>query len=44
MDVALSINAVKNVIAGLYTKLGALNRADAIRIAGAAGLIQVTPD
>jgi LuxR family maltose regulon positive regulatory protein len=43
-DVDLSINAVKNVIAGLYTKLGALNRADAVRIAGSAGLIQTTPD
>jgi LuxR family maltose regulon positive regulatory protein len=38
-DTALSVNAVKNVITGLYTKLGALNRADAIRLATAAGLI-----
>jgi LuxR family maltose regulon positive regulatory protein len=36
----LSLNAVKNVITGLYAKLGALNRADAMRIAGSAGLIR----
>ncbi|MDR3284904.1 MAG: helix-turn-helix transcriptional regulator, partial [Treponema sp.] len=35
----LSLNAVKNVITSIYAKLGALNRADAMRIAGSAGLI-----
>jgi LuxR family maltose regulon positive regulatory protein len=39
-NAGLSLRAIKNVIAGLYTKLGALNRADAIRIAGSAGLIR----
>jgi LuxR family maltose regulon positive regulatory protein len=43
-DAGLSVNAVKTVITGLYAKLGALNRADAIRIAGSAGLIQPVPD
>jgi LuxR family maltose regulon positive regulatory protein len=36
----ISIGTVKNVISALYTRLGALNRADAIRIAGSAGLIR----
>jgi LuxR family maltose regulon positive regulatory protein len=42
-DTALSISAVKNIITNIYAKLGALNRADAIRIAGSAGLIHVSP-
>ncbi|MDR1174718.1 MAG: LuxR C-terminal-related transcriptional regulator [Treponema sp.] len=42
-DSGLSVSAVKNVITALYAKLGALNRADAIRIAGSAGLIRVHP-
>ncbi|MDR1302143.1 MAG: LuxR C-terminal-related transcriptional regulator [Treponema sp.] len=39
-DRALSVNTVKNTISGLYRKLGAVNRADAIRIAIAIGLLQ----
>jgi LuxR family maltose regulon positive regulatory protein len=39
-DAALSLNTVKNVISGIYAKLGALNRADAIRIATGAGLLE----
>jgi DNA-binding NarL/FixJ family response regulator len=38
-NTGLSLGTVKNIIAGLYVKLGAQNRADAIRIAGSAGLI-----
>jgi LuxR family maltose regulon positive regulatory protein len=38
-DAALSLNTVKNVISDIYSKLGALNRADAIRIATNAGLL-----
>jgi LuxR family maltose regulon positive regulatory protein len=38
-EAALSINTVKNVISSIYAKLGAKNRADAIRIATGAGLI-----
>jgi LuxR family maltose regulon positive regulatory protein len=38
-DRALSVNTVKNTISGLYRKLGAVNRADAIRIAIAIGLL-----
>jgi ATP/maltotriose-dependent transcriptional regulator MalT len=38
-DGNLSLGTVKNVITGLYAKLGAQNRADAIRIAGSAGLL-----
>jgi LuxR family maltose regulon positive regulatory protein len=36
----LSINRVKNVIKGVYLKLGALNRADAIRISVDLGLLK----
>ncbi|GHV52413.1 helix-turn-helix transcriptional regulator [Spirochaetia bacterium] len=36
----LSLNAVKEIIKNLYTKLGALNRADAIRIATALGFLK----
>jgi LuxR family maltose regulon positive regulatory protein len=39
-DTGLSVRAVKNVITNIYTKLGALNRADAVRIAGSSGLIR----
>jgi DNA-binding NarL/FixJ family response regulator len=39
-DAGLSLNAVKSVITGLYAKLGAMNRVDAMRIAGSAGLIR----
>jgi LuxR family maltose regulon positive regulatory protein len=35
-----SLNTVKSLIAGLYGKLGAVNRADAVRIAAASGLIK----
>jgi LuxR family maltose regulon positive regulatory protein len=38
----LSINTIKNTISCLYRKLGAVNRADAIRIALAAGLLKDT--
>ncbi|MDR1955426.1 MAG: LuxR C-terminal-related transcriptional regulator [Treponema sp.] len=37
---ALSINTVKNTISGMYRKLGAVNRADAIRIAVAGGMLE----
>ncbi|GHT63415.1 helix-turn-helix transcriptional regulator [Spirochaetia bacterium] len=36
----VSLNAVKEIIKNLYTKLGALNRADAIRIATALGFLK----
>jgi LuxR family maltose regulon positive regulatory protein len=39
-DAGLSLSTVKNIITGIYAKLGALNRADAIRIAGSSGLIR----
>jgi LuxR family maltose regulon positive regulatory protein len=39
-EAGLSINAVKNVITSIYAKLGALNRADAIRIAVSEGLLR----
>jgi LuxR family maltose regulon positive regulatory protein len=39
-DTGLSINVVKNVITTIYAKLGALNRADAVRIASSAGLME----
>jgi LuxR family maltose regulon positive regulatory protein len=38
-DNAISINTVKSVIRSLYNKLGAINQADAIRIAVALGLL-----
>jgi LuxR family maltose regulon positive regulatory protein len=38
-DMNISVNMVKSVIRSLYTKLGASNRASAIRIATARGLI-----
>jgi LuxR family maltose regulon positive regulatory protein len=40
LDAALSVSAVKNVISSIYAKLGAHNRADAIRIAASAGMYQ----
>jgi LuxR family maltose regulon positive regulatory protein len=36
----ISLNAVKEIIKNLYHKLGAVNRADAIRIALASGLLK----
>jgi LuxR family maltose regulon positive regulatory protein len=38
-DMRISVNMVKSVIRSLYAKLGAINRADAIRIATAKGLL-----
>ncbi|MDR2630988.1 MAG: LuxR C-terminal-related transcriptional regulator [Spirochaetaceae bacterium] len=40
-DGALSLNTVKTTISTLYDKLGAVNRADAIRIATAQGILKV---
>jgi LuxR family maltose regulon positive regulatory protein len=37
---AISVNTVKSVLRSVYNKLGALNRADAIRIATARGLLK----
>ncbi|MDR0568878.1 MAG: LuxR C-terminal-related transcriptional regulator [Spirochaetaceae bacterium] len=37
---ALSVNTVKSVITSVYTKLNAVNRADAIRIATLAGILK----
>jgi LuxR family maltose regulon positive regulatory protein len=42
-DANLSVSAIKNIITSIYAKLGALNRADAIRIAGSSGLIRKQP-
>ncbi|MDR0879010.1 MAG: LuxR C-terminal-related transcriptional regulator [Treponema sp.] len=39
-DLSISINTVKSVIRGAYNKLGAINRADAVRIATAAGIFE----
>jgi LuxR family maltose regulon positive regulatory protein len=39
-DLDLSINTVKSVIKSIYNKLGAINRADAIRIAGSLGILK----
>jgi LuxR family maltose regulon positive regulatory protein len=36
---SLSVNTVKSVIRSVYAKLGAINKADAIRIAGSQGLL-----
>jgi LuxR family maltose regulon positive regulatory protein len=36
----LSVNRVKNIISGMYLKLGAMNRADAIRISVDLGLLK----
>jgi LuxR family maltose regulon positive regulatory protein len=37
---SLPVNTVKSVIRSIYNKLGALNRADAVRIAASLGLVQ----
>jgi LuxR family maltose regulon positive regulatory protein len=37
---SLSVNTVKSVIRSIYNKLGALNRADAVRIAAARGILR----
>ena len=39
---ASSVPAVKTIITGLYQKLGAVNRADAVRIAAAKGILKQT--
>jgi LuxR family maltose regulon positive regulatory protein len=39
-DEGISINTVKSVIRSVYNKLGAVNRADAVRIAAEAGLLK----
>jgi LuxR family maltose regulon positive regulatory protein len=36
---SLSVNTVKSVIRSIYTKLGAVNKADAVRIAAAKGIV-----
>ncbi|MDR0449888.1 MAG: LuxR C-terminal-related transcriptional regulator [Treponema sp.] len=36
---SLSVNTVKSVIRSVYTKLGAVNKADAVRIAASLGLV-----
>jgi LuxR family maltose regulon positive regulatory protein len=36
---SLSVNTVKSTIRNLYNKLGAINKADAVRIAVARGLV-----
>ncbi|GHU75303.1 helix-turn-helix transcriptional regulator [Spirochaetia bacterium] len=38
-DNRLAINSVKSILSRIYRKLGALNRADAVRIAAARGLV-----
>jgi LuxR family maltose regulon positive regulatory protein len=40
----LTLNMIKSVISALYAKLGALNRADAIRIATSLGLLEKLED
>ncbi|MDR2185136.1 MAG: LuxR C-terminal-related transcriptional regulator [Treponema sp.] len=39
-EAGISLNTVKALIKGLYNKLGALNRADAVRIAAVSGLLK----
>jgi LuxR family maltose regulon positive regulatory protein len=39
---SVSINTVKSAITGIYQKLGAVNRADAVRIAAELGILKVT--
>jgi LuxR family maltose regulon positive regulatory protein len=39
-DLDISINTVKSVIKSIYNKMGAVNRADAIRIAGSLGILE----
>jgi LuxR family maltose regulon positive regulatory protein len=38
---SISINTVKSVIKSVYNKLGAVNRADAVRIATAMGILEI---
>jgi LuxR family maltose regulon positive regulatory protein len=38
-ETKLTLNTVKVIISAVYTKLGAVNRADAIRIAGSLGIL-----
>ncbi|MDR3139537.1 MAG: LuxR C-terminal-related transcriptional regulator [Treponema sp.] len=40
LDGGISVNTVKSAIRSIYNKLGAVNRADAVRIAGARGLLK----
>jgi LuxR family maltose regulon positive regulatory protein len=37
---SLSVNTVKSIIRSVYNKLGAVNRADAVRIATQLGLLE----
>jgi LuxR family maltose regulon positive regulatory protein len=39
---SVSINTVKSAITGIYQKLGAVNRADAVRIATEIGILKAT--
>jgi LuxR family maltose regulon positive regulatory protein len=39
LDGGISVNTVKSAIRSVYNKLGAVNRADAVRIAGARGIL-----
>jgi LuxR family maltose regulon positive regulatory protein len=36
---SISVNTVKSVIRSIYNKMGAINRADAVRIATAMGIL-----
>jgi LuxR family maltose regulon positive regulatory protein len=36
---SLSVNTVKSAIRSIYNKLGAINKADALRIAASQGLV-----
>jgi LuxR family maltose regulon positive regulatory protein len=38
---SLSVNTVKSIIRHIYNKLGAVNKADAVRIAAAKGLVGI---
>jgi LuxR family maltose regulon positive regulatory protein len=40
LDGNISVNTVKSAIRSVYNKLGAVNRADAVRIAGAQGILK----
>jgi LuxR family maltose regulon positive regulatory protein len=37
---SLSVNTVKSVVRNIYNKLGAVNRADAVRIAASLGILE----
>ncbi|MDR3167821.1 MAG: LuxR C-terminal-related transcriptional regulator [Treponema sp.] len=41
LDAGISVNTVKSAARSLYSKLGAVNRADAIRIASARGILNL---